>query len=79
MGPKVGPSCIRTLFVALRITTKVRQAVKATIQSFDVDDIVESIKKRDPALTNSYRANIMEILMATMKTPMKLQQCLRSI
>ena len=60
---KVGPSCIRTLFVALKDNHKsVRQAVKATIQSFDVDDIVESIKKRDPALTNSYRANIMDIL-----------------
>merc|ERR1711991_1255566 len=60
---KVGPSCIRTLFVALKDSSKkVQQTVRQTICSFEVLDIIDSINGRDSSLRNSYKANIMEIL-----------------
>ena len=60
---KVGPSCIRTLFVALKDSNKkVQQVVRQTIRSFEIYDIVESVNERDPTLKDSYKANIMEIL-----------------
>ena len=57
------PSCIRTLFVALKDSNKkVQQVVRQTIRSFEIYDIVESVNERDPTLKDSYKANIMEIL-----------------
>ncbi len=60
---KVGPSCIRTLFVALKDSSKkVQQTVRQTIRSFEVLDIIDIINERDSSLRNSYKATIMEIL-----------------